>query len=98
MQDVPKEAGQRTSILQVARRVGVSHSTVSRALAGDPRITADTAERVREAAAALGYRPNRLARGLKRGQPPVIGVLNFSITQPFYAMIVRAFENRTRSE
>jgi DNA-binding LacI/PurR family transcriptional regulator len=67
-------------------------------LASDPRITKETAERVRRAAAELGYRPNRLARGLKRGQSPIFGILNFMITQPYYAMIIREFEARARAE
>jgi len=88
----------RASILEVARLAGVSHPTVSRALASDPRVSAETADRVRRAAAELGYRPNRLARGLKRGESPIFGILNFMITQPYYAMVIRAFEARARAE
>ncbi len=48
------------SLAAIARRAGVARSTVSRALRGDPRITAETTHRVRAAAESIGYRPNPL--------------------------------------
>jgi len=48
----------RITQAQIAREVGVNKATVSRALAGDPRISAETAGRVRKLAARLGYRPD----------------------------------------
>lgn len=48
----------------VAREAGVSISTASRALAGNPKISRQTAARVHEAAQRLGYRPNVQARSL----------------------------------
>lgn len=48
----------------IAQRAGVARSTVSRAMRGDPRITPETTKRVREAAEALGYRPNPLLSAL----------------------------------
>jgi DNA-binding LacI/PurR family transcriptional regulator len=53
---------------------------------------------VRRVAAELGYRPNRLARGLKRGQSPIFGILDFSILHPFYARVVREFEILARAQ
>jgi LacI family transcriptional regulator len=48
----------------IAARAGVSRSTVSRALRNDPRISKETATRVRDAAQSLGYRPNPLLAAL----------------------------------
>ncbi|GMA30908.1 LacI family DNA-binding transcriptional regulator [Litorihabitans aurantiacus] len=48
----------------VAREIGVSQATVSRALRGDPKITPATVRRVREAAERLGYVPSHLGRSL----------------------------------
>ena len=56
------------TIYEVARRAGVSISTVSRVLRGSDLVTADTAARVREAVAELQFTPNRLGRSLAEGQ------------------------------
>jgi DNA-binding LacI/PurR family transcriptional regulator len=56
---------QRVTIREVARKVGVSVSTVSLALADSPLIATDTKRKVREAAAALHYRPSALGRALQ---------------------------------
>ncbi len=52
------------TIKDVARALGVSPATVSRALAGNPRISFETRKRVAEAAKAVGYMPNRAAQSL----------------------------------
>lgn len=48
----------RTTIRDIARELGVSKSTVSAALAGDPRVKRSTRERVERAAEEMGYRPH----------------------------------------
>src|ERR1043165_28045 len=50
----------------VAKLAGVSQATVSRVFSNSPRISAATQERVRAAAAHLGYSPNVIAQTLKR--------------------------------
>ncbi|HSU12748.1 LacI family DNA-binding transcriptional regulator [Longimicrobium sp.] len=74
----------------VARKAGVSQATVSLVLSGNPRarVAAATRERVMEAAEALGYRPNILARGLVRGRSYAIGVVVPDLTNPFYLDVV----------
>jgi DNA-binding LacI/PurR family transcriptional regulator len=63
---------------------------VSLVLSGNPRARVATAtrERVLEAAEALGYRPNILARGLVRGRSYAIGVVVPDLTNPFYLDVV----------
>jgi LacI family transcriptional regulator len=65
------------TIYDVAGRVGVSAATVSRALNPGPnsRIKSDTIRRIVDAAAELGYQPNRLARSLKSQKSRTIGLL-----------------------
>ncbi|SFB16806.1 transcriptional regulator, LacI family [Collimonas sp. OK607] len=58
-----------------AERLGISQSTVSRALAGHEQISAKTRQRVAEAAAELGYRPNQAARRLATGRANAIGLV-----------------------
>jgi len=64
---VPKENKiYHPNIRQLARRLGLSHTTVSLALRGHPRISAATRKRVQAAAEDLGYRPNALVSALMR--------------------------------
>jgi LacI family transcriptional regulator len=75
----------------IAEQIGVSTSTVSRALADDPRITAETTIQVKEAARRLGYRfRNRpkVATSPARGNG-TIALIVADITQPFYGELAR---------
>lgn len=65
------------SLKDVARLAGVNSSTASRALRHDPtqRINAQTRERVLEAAASLGYRPNYLGRSLRTQRTGTLGLV-----------------------
>ena len=56
------------TIYDVARAAGVAPSTVSRAFSRPDRVNAETAERIRDVAAELGYRTNPLARALPTGK------------------------------
>lgn len=57
----------------LAEALGLSQTTVSRALNGYPEVSAATRHRVEEAAARLGYRPNSRAKGLATGRAMLIG-------------------------
>lgn len=59
----------------ISKICGVSPATVSKALNGAPDISQETAKRIRETAASLGYLPNANARALKLGRSYNIGVL-----------------------
>jgi LacI family transcriptional regulator len=63
------------NINELARRLNLSISTVSRALNDAPDVSRETRERVKEVAAQYGYRANRLGRRLRRGKPETIGFL-----------------------
>jgi LacI family transcriptional regulator len=86
----------RVRISDVASAAGVSIATVSAALndVESARISADTRERVREAAASLGYVPNRLARGLRAQRSGTIGFIGDRVTTTPYAvaMVLGALE------
>lgn len=79
-------------IRDVARMAGVSPSTVSRALNGDTAVRRDLRDRVRAAAAELGYRPNRLAQSLRRQRTTAIGVVVSAIDNHHFSETVRAVE------
>jgi DNA-binding LacI/PurR family transcriptional regulator len=61
------------TIKDVAKKAGVSPSTVSRVIAGSNRISQETKERVRRAMEQLGYVPNAIARSLARSNTHTIG-------------------------
>jgi LacI family transcriptional regulator len=82
------------SITEVARRAGVSTATASRvgSASGYP-VSAATRERVLEAARALDYVPNALARGLQKRHVPIVGVIVHDITDPYFSEVVRGVED-----
>ncbi|GHD64385.1 substrate-binding domain-containing protein [Jeongeupia chitinilytica] len=63
------------NLRQLAAHLQLSPTTVSRALNGFPEVNQDTRERVVEAAARLGYRPNTVARRLATGKTDSIGII-----------------------
>lgn len=67
-------------------------STVSLALRKDPRIRAETRERIEEAARRIGYMPNRIARSLSGGTTKVIGVMLTEMNR-FFAGPLEALQN-----
>ena len=79
----------------VAEAAGVHVATASRAL-DDRRasmVRPETVDRVRRAAADLGYRVNRMARSLKMNRTFTIGMLIPDITNPFFPPVVRGAED-----
>ena len=84
------------TLRDVARVAGVHPGTVSRALNGETRglVNEETARRVLEVAAELGYRPNPIARGLKTNRSYTVGVLVPDLTNPLFPPIVRGIEDR----
>lgn len=81
------------TINDVARLAGVSTTTVSHFINGTRHISDDLRERVESAIAELGYRPNSLARGLRRGESKTIGLIVPDNSNPFFAEILRSIEN-----
>jgi len=81
------------TMLDVADRSGVSVSTVSRVITGSVPVDPVTAERVQEAIAALGYRPNLLARSFRRRVTHTIGLLVPDNSNPFFAEMARTIED-----
>lgn len=85
--------GSRVSIKDIARAAGVSHPTVSRALRGDPRISAETAERIRDLSNEMGYSPSAVARGLRTRRTRAVGLVVTTIADPFVADVVDGVEH-----
>lgn len=77
------------TISDVAKKVGVSESTVSRYLSG---FKVRNAESIKKAIKELNYRPNIMARNLKSGKTGMVAVIVPDITNPFFAAVVRGAE------
>ncbi|MDU0348590.1 LacI family DNA-binding transcriptional regulator, partial [Actinomyces sp. MRS3W] len=84
----------RAGLKEVAARAGVSTATVSYVLSGKRPVRPETAERVREAIDALGYRRNRAAAALRSGRPTSLVLLIPDVTNPFYTELVVGAEER----
>ncbi|HMN82081.1 MAG TPA: LacI family DNA-binding transcriptional regulator [Burkholderiaceae bacterium] len=77
-----------TTSRDIARRAGVSQTTVSRVLQASPNVSEPVRERVRRAMAEMNYRPNARARAMKMQRTGTFGVLVARITNPFYPQLL----------
>jgi DNA-binding LacI/PurR family transcriptional regulator len=83
---------------EIAKRLGVSVTTVSRALQNHPRIGLRTRERVQELARSLGYVPNSTAIFLKKGRTFNIGVVLPFLTEQFFSLAISGIEDATMNK
>lgn len=83
------------TIKDVARKAGVSQSTISKYMNGG-NVRPENAEAIRQAIAELDYRVNPFARSLKTRQSRSIGVLLPDMTAPFYGSVVMALDKVLR--
>lgn len=79
--------GGRVTLADVAQSAGVSIATASYVVNGRDGVGAETRAHVLRVAEEIGFRPNRLASGLRTGQSRVLGLVLADITNPFYPEI-----------
>ena len=77
----------------VARRAGVSTSTVSHVVNATRPVSPELRDRVLEAMRELGYEPNAVARSLKIKRSHTIGLIISDIANPFFTAVVRGVED-----
>ncbi|MBY4114578.1 LacI family DNA-binding transcriptional regulator [Rhodococcus fascians] len=80
--------------VDLAAHLGLSQSTVSRVMRGDPAVAERTTKRVLEAAHELGYVPNSAARSLVTRRARAVGVVVADLKSPFYPTVVDAIQHR----
>ena len=85
-----------TTIREVAEQAQVSVSTVSHVINRTRFVDSETQERVRQAISTLGYRPNLLARSLRRRETRTIGLLVPDNANPYFAEFARVIEEERR--
>jgi LacI family transcriptional regulator len=82
----------RATIKDIAESLGVTPSTVSRALAGNLRVSEVTRERVMQKAEELGYQQNVVASSLRKGRSDTIGMLVPRVNRHFFSHVISAVE------
>lgn len=86
------------TIIDIARELHISPSTVSRALRNHPDISRKTVEIVKECAERLSYKPNETALNLRLGRNNIIGVIVPEIVHYFFSSIVQGIEETASAE
>ncbi len=89
--------GKKITIHDIAEKLNVTASTVSRALNGNPRISDTTRKAVLKAAKDLNYEPNHIASALRSGRTQLIGMLVPTINRAFFSSIVKGVEEVANS-
>ncbi|MFP4547132.1 MAG: LacI family DNA-binding transcriptional regulator [Fidelibacterota bacterium] len=78
----------KTTITDIAKKLNISTSTVSRALRNHPEVSANTRKLVRQTARNMNYHPNIIAQSLQRGHSNIIGVMVPQVRHVFFAEIM----------
>lgn len=91
------DAMKRVTSIDVARRAGVSQSTVSRVFSLGSAVAEDKRRRVLDAARELGYQPNAIARSLTTRRTNIIGIVMANLTSPFYPYVLEKFLQHFRA-
>ncbi|GAA4796337.1 LacI family DNA-binding transcriptional regulator [Olivibacter ginsenosidimutans] len=83
----------KITILDIAKELNITFSTVARALNDHPAISKSTKEAVKQTAEKLGYRKNKIASSLRSGKSNIIGVLIPSLDVSFFSSVVHGIES-----
>jgi LacI family kdg operon repressor len=94
---IPTPTRARVTMNDVADMAGVSKASVSRFIGDDRQLLSEAiARRIQHAIDTLGYRPNQMARGLKRGRTRLIGMLVADIRNPYSIAVMHGVETACR--
>lgn len=88
---------EKSTIHDIARKLNITASTVSRALNDHPRISESTKKAVQKAAQKLNYQPNHLAAALRSGRSNILGVIVPTVDRSFFSSVVRGIEEIANS-
>lgn len=82
----------KATLKELAKELGVSTSTVSKALSNSPEISEQTKIKIKEFALLKNYKPNSIAKNLKNQRSYTIGVVFPNILNPFFAKVFSGIE------
>ena len=88
---------EKTTIHDIAAKLNITASTVSRALKDHPRISAETKKAVQKAAQKLNYQPNHIAAALRNGRSNIIGIIAPTADRSFFSSVIRGIEEIANS-
>ena len=83
-----------TTLADIARALGVSKMTVSRAINNHPEISLETRARILDAAQRMNYRPNQFARALTTNRSFLLGVVVPDLMHSFFAEVANGLTKR----
>ncbi len=89
---------QKVTIKTIAKELGVSTSTVSKALRDSHEISTETKDKIRAYADHYNYKPNNLALQLRNQKTKVIGVILPKIVHHFFSTVINGIENGAREK
>ncbi|MTI39382.1 LacI family DNA-binding transcriptional regulator [Fulvivirga lutimaris] len=84
------------TIYDLAKKLGYSPSTISRALNDHPTISKKTTKFIKAAAKEAGYRPNSIAASLRSSRSNTIGIMISRINRPFISSLISGVEECAR--
>jgi LacI family transcriptional regulator len=82
----------KVTIHDIARKLNITASTVSRALKDHPRISGETKRMVIKTARKLNYQPNNIAAALRNGRSNILGIIVPTVDRNFFSSVVRGIE------
>jgi LacI family transcriptional regulator len=85
-----------TTLADIARELGISKMTVSRAINNHPEINTETRDRILEVARRMNYRPNQHARALATNRSYLLGLIVPDLMHSYYAELLRSIESVAR--
>jgi len=83
---------EKATIHDIARKLNITASTVSRALKDHPRISSETKKAVHKTALKLNYQPNHIAAALRNGKSNILGIIVPTADRSFFSSVVRGIE------
>lgn len=83
---------EKTTIHDIAKKLEITASTVSRALNDHPRISAETKKAVHKVARTLNYQPNHIAAALRNGKSNILGIVVPTADRNFFSAVIRGIE------
>lgn len=82
----------RVTIYDIARKLNLTASSVSRALNNSSKVNETTKQLIKKTAAEMNYKPNTLASNLRKGKSQTIGIVVPRINQNFFANVIAGIE------